>query len=61
MVHFTELIERIHRLVWVGKALKDHLVPAPCRGQGHIPLDQVAHSSIQPYLEHWVGASQPLW
>jgi len=27
----------------------------PCHEQGHIPLDQVAQSSIQPGLEHCQG------
>jgi len=42
-------------MVRVGRDLKDHLVPTPCRGQGHVPLDQVAQSSIQPGLEHFQG------
>jgi len=42
-------------MVWVGRELKDHLVPNPCRKQGHLPLDQVAQSSIQPGLEHCQG------
>jgi len=42
-----------HRMVWVGRYLKDHLVPTPsCHGQGHLPPDQAAQSSIQPGLEH---------
>ena len=32
-------------MVWVGRDLKDHLVPTPCHEQGHLPLDQVAQSS----------------
>jgi len=27
----------------------------PCHGQGHLPLDQVAQSPIQPGLEHCQG------
>jgi len=27
----------------------------PCHDQGHLPLDQVAQSSIQPGLEHFQG------
>jgi len=27
----------------------------PCHGQGQLPLDQVAQSSIQPGLEHCQG------
>jgi len=45
-----------HRMVWVGKALKDHLILTTCHGQGHLPLDQVAQSPVQPGLEtcYWV-------
>jgi len=42
-------------MVRVGRDLKDHLVPTPCHEQGHLPLDQVAQSSIQPGLEHFQG------
>jgi len=42
-------------MVWVRRDLKDHLVPTPCHGQGHFPLDQVAQSLIQPSLEHFQG------
>jgi len=31
------------------------VVPTPCHGQGHLPLDQVVQSSIQPGLEHCQG------
>ena len=44
-----------HRMVWVGRDLIDHLVPTPCHGQRHLPLDQVAQSLIQPGLEHSQG------
>jgi len=36
-----------HSMAWVGKDLKDHLVPALCHGQGHLPLHEVAHT---PYI-----------
>ena len=42
-------------MVWVGRDLKDHLVPTPCHGQRHLPLDQGAQSPIQPGLEHCQG------
>jgi len=42
-------------MVTVGRDLKDHLVPNPCHEQGHLPLDQVAQSSIQPGPEHCQG------
>ena len=37
-----------HKIVWVGQDLSDDLVPTPCYRQGHLPVDQVAHSAIQP-------------
>lgn len=40
-----------HRLVWVGGHLKDQLIPTPCRGRGHLPLDQIAPSPTQPGLK----------
>ncbi|XP_039554548.1 uncharacterized protein LOC120497316 isoform X3 [Passer montanus] len=44
------------RLVWVGRDLKDHLIPTPCHGQGHLPLSQAAPSpSVQPGLGHCQG------
>jgi len=43
-------------MVWVGRDLKDHLVPTPpCHGQGYLPLHQVAQSPTQPGLEHFQG------
>ena len=44
-----------HRMIWVGRDLSDHLVPTPCHRQGHLPLDQVVHSPIQPGLECFQG------
>ena len=44
-----------HRMVWVGRGLYDHPVPTPCYRQGHLPLDQVAQSPIQPGLECFQG------
>lgn len=26
-----------HRMVWLGRDLKEHLIPTPCLGQGHLP------------------------
>jgi len=40
-------------MVWVERDLKDLLVPIPCHGQGHLPLDQVTQSPIQHGLEHF--------
>uniref|UniRef100_A0A672TM59 Uncharacterized protein n=1 Tax=Strigops habroptila TaxID=2489341 RepID=A0A672TM59_STRHB len=42
-------------MVCVGRDLKAHPVPVPCHGQGHLPLDQVAPSPVQPGLEHCQG------
>jgi len=44
-------------MVWAGRDLKDHLVPtpSPCHEQGHLSLDQVAQSPVQPGLEHFQG------
>jgi len=39
-----------HRMVWVGRDLEDHLVLTPCHGQGHLPLDPVAHGLDQKNL-----------
>jgi len=35
-------------MVWVGRDIEDHVVPTTCYWQGHLPLDQVARSPIQP-------------
>lgn len=40
-------------MVCVGKGLKDHLVPPPCHGHRHLPLDPVAPSLIQFGLGHF--------
>lgn len=42
-------------MVWVGKDLKEHLVPNPCCGLGHLSLDLVAQSFIQHGLKHFQG------
>lgn len=45
-----------HEMPLVGRDLKDHPVPSPCREQGcqalHQALGQIARGSIQPDLEH---------
>ena len=46
-------------MCWVGRDLKDLPVPLPCHGQGHLPLDQVVQSPIQPGLEHCQGGVSP--
>jgi len=42
-------------VVCFERDLKDHLVPTPSCRQGHLPLDQVAQSPIQPGLEGFQG------
>jgi len=37
-------------MVWVGRDLKDHLVPPPRHGQGLLPPAQVAQSPSNPAL-----------
>ena len=45
-----------HRMAWVGRDLKDHLVPTSCHRECcqllNWALDQVAQCTIQPSLEH---------
>lgn len=36
-----------HRMAWVRRDLKDHVVPTPCRGQEHLSLGKIAHNHIQ--------------
>jgi len=31
-------------MIWIGRDLKDLLIPTPCCGQGHLPPAQVVHS-----------------
>lgn len=38
-------------MVLVGRNLKYHLIPPPCDQQGHLPLDWVTLSPVQPSLE----------
>ena len=42
-------------MIWVGRDIVDHLAPTLHHGQGHLPLDQVAQSPVQPGLEHFQG------
>lgn len=44
-----------HRMDWVGRVLKDHLVPTPCHAHGPLPLNQVAQSLIRPGLKYFQG------
>jgi len=42
---------------WFGleETFEVHLVQPSWHGQGHLPLDQVAQSSVPPDLEHLQG------
>lgn len=42
-------------MVWAEKYLKDDLIPNPCHGQEHLPLNQVAPRPVQPFLGHFQG------
>ena len=47
-----------HRIIeWFGLegTLKITWIQPPCHEQGHLPLDQVAQSPIQPGLQHFQG------
>jgi len=44
-------------MICTGKGLTEQLIPKPCHGQGHLPLDQVAQSPIQPGLELLQGGA----
>lgn len=44
-----------HRMVLVGRDVKDEFIPTPCHGQGHLSPDQAAQSHIQPGLERVQG------
>lgn len=42
-----------HSMVSVRGCLIDHLIPIPCREQGHLPVEQVAQSPVQLVLLHF--------
>ena len=65
----TPLLKQVH-IWWVSFSLIKHRIiewfglegtlkiiwfQAICHGQGHLPVDQVAQSPIQPGLEHCQG------
>ena len=52
---------RIIELFEFEGTLKGHLVQLPCTEQGHLQLDQVAQSPIQPDLECLQGWGILLW
>ena len=43
------------RTVWVGRDLKAHPAPTPCRGQGCHPAAQAAQGPVHPGPEHVQG------
>ena len=51
---FDWIIESQNAMGWKGP-LKVILFQLPCHEQGHIPLDQVAQSPVQPDLECFQG------
>ena len=44
-----------HGMVWVGRDLQGSSSPTPGSAQGHLQLDQVAQSPVQPGLERFQG------
>lgn len=40
-------------MVWIRRDFKNHLVPTPCHGQGHLSGEQLAQSPNQSVLEHF--------
>lgn len=44
-----------HWMVWLGKELKIVQLQAPWHSKGHLSLEQVAQSPIQPGFEHFLG------
>ncbi|KAK4814330.1 hypothetical protein QYF61_014844 [Mycteria americana] len=44
-----------HRMLWIGRNLYRPSSPTPLQEQGHLQLDQVAQSPIQPDLECFQG------
>jgi len=53
---------RYRIIVWFGLegTFKGHLVQPPCNEQGHLPLDQVAQSPIQPDLVRFKQWRRPV-
>lgn len=46
----------LHRFIdWfvLEGAFEGHLVQSLCHGQGHLSLDQIAQSPVQPDFEHF--------
>jgi len=47
--------------VWAGRGGQRSPSPTPCSEQGHLQLDQVARSPVQPRLECFQASPPPLW
>jgi len=46
-----KLVSWNHGMLCVRRTFRGHLAQTPCSEQGHLPLDQVAQSPVQPGLE----------
>lgn len=57
--HHPSVRSQDHWTVWVGSVLKHNLIPTPCQGQGRLPPDRVAQSSVHPGLERWQERGSP--
>lgn len=43
-------------MIWAGRDVTDHLVPVPCLGPGHFPLEQVVQTPFNLDLDiSWDG------
>lgn len=51
---YQRIIEQWTDFGWKGP-FKYHLVHSPCHWQGHLSLDQITQSPIQPDSEHLQG------
>lgn len=50
-----------HRMVWVQRDIKNHPVPNACHVQGHLPLNQITQSHMQPGLGDLQGLGVHKW
>lgn len=48
---YNRIIESLN--VWVGKDIKDHLVPTPCQDQVLLSMHELGQSPIQPGFENF--------
>lgn len=59
-----EVMRENHRMDWLGRGLKDHLVSTPCHEQGHLPLDFIWLSEWQPCNKSttkWCSTAEHSW